>query len=135
MMRHAPFRDDRRFLIAGSSEFQAWLSGGALEGSLASAGAKLFQDLACNTCHRPDARGRGPVLEGLFGKTVQLQTGETISVDEAYVRESILNPSAKVTAGFQPIMPTFQGLVTEEQLLELIEYVKSLKALPQVPTR
>jgi len=122
-------------IVMEPSEFQAWLSGGALEGSLASAGAKLFQDLACNTCHRPDAQGRGPVLEGLFGKTVQLQSGETMTVDEAYVRESILNPAAKVAAGFQPIMPTFQGLVTEEQLLELIEYVKSLKALPQVQTR
>ena len=58
-----------------------------------------------------------------------------MTVDEAYVRESILNPSAKVTAGFQPIMPTFQGLVTEEQLLALVEYVKSLKSLPQVQTR
>ena len=117
------------------SEYQTWLSGGAPEGSLASAGAKLFQDLACNTCHRPDAQGRGPVLEGLFGNTVQLQNGETRTVDEAYVRESILQPAARVAAGFQPIMPTFQGLVTEEQLLELIEYVKSLKALPQVQTR
>jgi len=97
--------------------------------------AKLFQDLACNTCHRPDAQGRGPVLEGLFGKTVSLQSGETVTVDEAYVRESILTPSAKITAGFQPVMPTFQGLVTEEQLLELVEYVKSLKALPQVQSR
>src|SRR3979490_1951219 len=114
---------------------QTWLSGGGAEGSLASAGAKLFQDLACNTCHRPDAQGRGPVLEGLFGKTVTLQSGETVTVDEAYVRESILNPAAKVTAGFQPIMPTFQGLVTEEQLLELIEYIKSLRALPQIQTR
>ena len=117
------------------SEYQAWLSGGAAEGSLASAGAKLFQDLACNTCHRPDAQGRGPVLEGLFGKTVSLQSGETVTVDEAYVRESILQPAAKVTAGFQPIMPTFQGLVSEEQLLELIEYIKALQALPQVQTR
>src|SRR5215813_7704166 len=117
------------------SEYQTWLSGGAAEGSLASAGAKLFQDLACNTCHRPDAQGRGPVLEGLFGKTVTLQSGEAVTVDEAYVRESILQPAAKVTAGFQPIMPTFQGLVTEEQLLELVEYVKSLQALPQVQTR
>ena len=110
------------------SEYQAWLSGGVSEGSLASAGEKLFQDLACNTCHRPDAQGRGPVLQGLFGKTQMLQSGETIVVDEAYVRESILNPGAKITAGFQPIMPAFQGLVTEEQLLALIEYVKSLTA-------
>ena len=75
------------------------------------------------------------MLEGLFGKTVTLQSGETITVDEAYVRESILNPAAKIAAGFQPIMPTFQGLVTEEQLLELIEYVKSLHDLPQVQAR
>jgi cytochrome c oxidase subunit 2 len=122
-------------IVMDPSEYQAWLSGGAPEGSLASAGAKLFQDLACNTCHRPDAQGRGPVLEGLFGNTVQLQSGQTMTVDEAYVRESILQPAAKVAAGFQPMMPTFQGLVTEEQLLELIEYVKSLKTLPQVQTR
>ena len=122
-------------VVMDATEFQTWLSGGSPEGSLASTGAKLFQELACNTCHRPDAQGRGPVLEGLFGKTVQLQNGETVQVDEAYVRESILTPSAKITAGFQPIMPTFQGLVTEEQLLALVEYVKSLNALPQVQSR
>ena len=122
-------------VVMGPSEYQTWLSGGAPEGSLASAGAKLFADLACNTCHRPDAQGRGPVLEGLFGATVALHDGETVVVDEAYLRESILTPSAKITAGFQPIMPTFQGLVTEEQLLELVEYIKSLKGLPQVPPR
>jgi len=122
-------------VVMEPAEYQTWLSGGQPEGSLASAGAKLFQDLACNTCHRPDAQGRGPVLEGLFGKSVTLQSGETITVDEAYIRESILQPAAKVAQGFQPIMPTFQGLVSEEQLLELIEYVKSLQALPQVQTR
>ena len=122
-------------VVMEPSEYETWLSGGAAEGSLASAGAKLFQDLACNTCHRPDAQGRGPVLEGLFGKSVTLQSGETVTVDEAYVRESILTPSAKITAGFQPIMPTFQGLVTEEQLLALIEYVKSLQAQPQVTAK
>jgi cytochrome c oxidase subunit 2 len=122
-------------VVMDPSDYQTWLSGGAPEGSLASTGAKLFADLACNTCHRPDAQGRGPVLEGLFGNTVTLQSGETRVVDEAYVRESILTPSATIAAGFQPIMPTFQGLVTEEQLLALVEYVKSLKALPQVQTR
>jgi cytochrome c oxidase subunit 2 len=122
-------------VVMDPNEFQTWLSGGSPEGSLAEGGAKLFASLACNTCHRPDAQGRGPVLEGLFGNSVTLQSGEKITVDEAYVRESILNPAAKVAGGFQPIMPTFQGLVTEEQLLELIEYVKSLQALPQVQTR
>ena len=114
-------------VVMEANDYQAWLSGGTEEGSLASAGQKLFADLACNTCHRPDAQGRGPVLHNLFGKTVDLSSGERVVVDEAYVRESMLNPAAKITAGFQPIMPTFQGLVSEEGLLELIEYVKSLK--------
>ena len=122
-------------VVMEANEYQEWLSGGGPEGSLASAGEKLFADLACNTCHRPDSGGRGPVLNGLFGKTITTEAGEMVLFDEAYIRESILNPSAKISAGYQPIMPTFQGLVTEEGLLELIEYVKSLKTLPQVDTR
>jgi len=118
-------------VVMEPTEYQTWLSGGAPEGSLASAGEKLFQDLACITCHRGDAQGRGPVLQGLFGKIVELQGGGTVFADEAYIRESILMPGAKITAGFQPIMPAFQGLISEEQLLQLIEYVKSLQAQPQ----
>ena len=77
------------------------------------------------------------MLENLFNKTVSLQDGGTVVVDEAYIRESIVNPAAKVAAGFQPIMPAFQGLVSEEGLLELIEYVKSLKTetATEQPTR
>jgi cytochrome c oxidase subunit 2 len=116
-----------RVIVMEPDDFQTWLSGGAQEGSLASAGEKLFQDLACNTCHRADAQGRGPVLQNVFGSQVSLQSGENVIVDEAYVRESILSPGSKVVAGFQPIMPTFQGLVSEEGVLQLIEYVKSLK--------
>ncbi|RPI55399.1 MAG: cytochrome c oxidase subunit II [Acidobacteria bacterium] len=115
-----------RVVVLEPSAYQTWLSGGATEGSLASTGEKLFADLACNTCHRPDARGRGPMLEGVFGHPVQLHDGSVVTADENYVRESIVQPAAKVTAGFQPVMPAFQGLVTEEQLLALIEYVKSL---------
>jgi cytochrome c oxidase subunit 2 len=122
-----------QIVVMDAADYQTWLSGGAPEGSLASAGGKLFADLACNTCHRPDSRGRGPVLAGVFGHAVQLQTGETLTADEQYLRESILQPSAKVTAGYQPVMPAFQGIVTEEQLLALIEYVKSLSTQQQQP--
>ena len=87
---------------------------------------KLFADLACNTCHRPFAQGRGPVLNGLFGRTIPLEGGGSVTADEAYIRESIVNPGARITASFQPIMPTYQGVVSEEGLLQLIEYVKSL---------
>lgn len=116
-----------KVVVMEPDDFQAWLSGGVQEGSLASAGDRLFQDLACNTCHRPDAQGRGPVLQNLFGKTVTLASNETVVVDEAYIRESILMPGNKLTAGFQPMMPTFQGLVSEEGILQLTEYVKSLR--------
>ena len=109
------------------ADFQAWLGGGA---RLGFAGGRrrrsCSQDLACNTCHLTDSQGRGPMLTNVFGKPVELQNGQTVMADEAYIRESIVNPQAKIVAGFQPIMPTFQGLVTEEQLLQLISYVKSL---------
>jgi cytochrome c oxidase subunit 2 len=110
------------------SDFQAWLSGVPTEGSLASTGELLFEQLACHTCHREDAKGRGPVLDDLFGGSVQLADGSVLTADEAYIRESILNPQAKIVAGYEaPVrMPTFQGQVSEEQLLQLIEYIKSL---------
>jgi cytochrome c oxidase subunit 2 len=113
-------------VVMQPDEFQSWLSGGEAEGSLASEGARLFADLACNTCHQPEVQGRGPMLNGLFGRTVQLEGGGSVVVDEAYIRESIVNPGARITANFQPIMPTYQGVVSEDGLLQLIEYVKSL---------
>lgn len=105
--------------------FQAWLSGGTGE-SLAVAGGKLFQSLACQTCHQEEAQGRGPVLKGLFGKTVRLANGEAVVANEEYLRESIVNPQARLVEGFQPLMPTFQGLISEEGLMQLIAYIKSL---------
>jgi len=111
--------------------FQAWLAGGTGSESLASAGGKLFQQHACNTCHRPDSLARGPNLEGLYGRPVALDGDRTVVADESYIRESIVMPNAKRVAGFQPIMPTFQGLISEEGLLQLVAYVKSLsKAQP-----
>jgi cytochrome c oxidase subunit II len=113
-------------VVMEATAYQTWLSGGAPEGSLASTGEKLFEDLACNTCHRPDPGGHGPMLRNVFGRPVQLDDGTVVTADENYLRESILTPSAKLTAGYEPLMPAFQGLVSEEQLLALIEYVKSL---------
>jgi cytochrome c oxidase subunit II len=107
--------------------FQSWLSGGSRPSETpAAAGAKLFQDFACISCHRDDAETMAPQLRGLFGKTVELQGGAVAVADESYIRESIVLPQAKIVNGFQPIMPTFQGLVSEEQLLQLIAYVRSL---------
>ena len=104
---------------------------GGTEGSLASQGEKLFQKYACATCHTNDATGRGPALLGLFGKTVTLSDNKTVVADENYIRESILNPQAKIVQGFGPIMPTFQGQVSEEDLLKLLAYIKSLTPPPK----
>jgi len=110
-------------------DYQAWLSGGT-GGSLASSGEKLFQDLACANCHHLNDQGRCPNLRNLYGSQVSLTDGTHVLFDEGYIRESILNPSAKIVAGYQPIMPTFQGLVTEENVLQLIEYIKTLTPKP-----
>jgi cytochrome c oxidase subunit 2 len=117
-------------VVMEPAQYQAWLSGGNTSGSLASSGETIFQQLGCVTCHRSDTEGRGPNLVGVFGKPVLLEDGRTVIADENYVRESILSPSAKVVKGFKPIMPVFQGLVSEEQLTELVAYVKSLSAPP-----
>jgi len=109
-------------------DYQAWLSGGGLTGSLSARGEQLFQQLACNTCHVADGSGRGPVLAGVFGSQVKLEGGRTIVADESYLRESILTPQMKIVQGYGPLMPTFQGLVSEENLMSLIEYVKTLPA-------
>jgi cytochrome c oxidase subunit 2 len=115
-------------VVMEPAAFQAWLGGGAAGLSLAAAGQKLFGDLACATCHRADATGRGPILDGLAGKTVKLANGESLTADEAYIRESIVTPSAKVVEGYQPVMPTYQGLVSEEGLMQLVAYIQTLKA-------
>jgi cytochrome c oxidase subunit 2 len=107
------------------TEYQAWLAGGSGEGTMADQGERLFQDLACANCHNPNGRGRGPALEGVAGTVVELEDGSKVTADDQYLRESILSPQAKIVSGYQPIMPTFQGLVTEDQLLQLIEYIKS----------
>jgi cytochrome c oxidase subunit 2 len=114
-------------VVMEPSQYEAWMSGGST-GPLSSAGEKIFAELGCATCHRSDTQGRGPNLVGVFGKPVQLEDGRIVTADENYVRESILDPGAKVVKGFKPVMPTFQGLISEEQLNALIAYVKSLSS-------
>ena len=119
-----------QIVVMEQKDYQAWLSGGPVTGSLAENGQKLFQQFGCSTCHRFDVQGRGPNLIGLFGKPVQLQDGRTVTADEDYIRESIVNSQAKIVSGFQPIMPVFQSQISEEQLNALVAYVKSLSQAP-----
>jgi len=118
-------------VVMEPAQYEAWMSGGST-GPLSATGEKIFAELGCATCHRSDTQGRGPNLQGVFGKPVLLEDGRMVNADENYVRESILDPGAKVVKGFKPIMPTFQGIVSEEQLNALVAYVKSLSK-PGVP--
>ena len=109
------------------AEFQTWLSGGAAAVSMATAGENLFRKLGCISCHAANDTGRGPSLAGLLGKAVRLQSGATVTADENYIRESILEPQAKIVAGYPSIMPTFKGLISEDGIMQIIAYLKSLK--------
>ena len=108
------------------TDFEAWLAGTSGEGSLADQGQKQFARLGCVTCHMAGASQRGPSLAGLIGSAVHLRDGRTIKADETYVRESIIDPRAKIVSGFEPIMPTFKNQVSEDQIIQLIAYIKSL---------
>ena len=101
------------------------------ESQAVAAGKRLFQQRGCAGCHEADSTGVGPTLDGLFGRPVQDPACGVAFVDESYLREAIENPSATVAVGFPPIMPSFAGLLTEEELQALVEYVKSLSARPQ----
>ena len=112
--------------------YQQWLAEQDGGPSVASAGEQLFLDLGCQSCHRPpgaaaEGQRRAPSLVGLFGTSVTLASGETVTADEGYIRRSILNPQAQIVAGFRPIMPTYEGQVSEEDLTALIDYIRSLE--------
>lgn len=115
-------------------DYEAWMSGGGSQ-PLAVTGQQLFSELGCITCHRSDTQGRGPNLVGVYGKPVLLEDGRSVMADENYIRESILDPGAKIVKGFKPVMPTFQGQVSDEQLSALVAYVKSLAQQTGQPVR
>jgi cytochrome c oxidase subunit II len=109
-------------------DFDDWLSGNSSQQSPAVAGQQIYETLGCVSCHGPTGEGgRGPALAGVFGKQVFLTNGQSIKADEGYIRESILNPQAKLVSGFGPIMPTFQGQVSEEQVMQILAFIKSLQ--------
>lgn len=116
-----------KIIVMSQSDYENWLKLGA-DNSIASRGQNLFRQTGCNACHTGDSSARAPMLENIYGKTVNLENGETIKVDDNYIRESILQPQAQIVSGYKPIMPTFQGQFDEEQLLELVAYIKSLSA-------
>jgi cytochrome c oxidase subunit 2 len=108
------------------SEYQRWLQSGTTTQTLAAAGAQLFKSYGCSGCHGPNSVVRAPLLDGVYGHTVPLEGEKTVFADEKYIRDSILLPFSQVAAGYKPVMPTFQGRISEDELLKIIAYVKSL---------
>ena len=108
-------------------QYQEWLRSNREVEPMTTVGARLYQQMGCAMCH---GTALAPALEGIFGSSVQLASGERVLADEAYMRESILNPRAKLVAGYAPIMPTFQGQLSEEDLTQLVAYIKSLAQKP-----
>lgn len=117
-----------RVVVLEPAAYQQWLAERGTGVSLADSGAELFERLGCAICHRAERPGQGPPLAKLFGQAVRLQDGRVVTADENYIRESILNPHAKITAGYPAVMPTFKGLIDEEGILQIIAYLKSLEA-------
>jgi cytochrome c oxidase subunit 2 len=123
--KHSEMRG--RVIVLSPGDYEAWLAGKAAEQPAAA--GRLLEDLRCVNCHAGGgAAARCPPLENLFGRTVQLADGTSLVVDETYLRESILNPAAKVVAGYQPLMPSYAGQLGEEEILRLIAEIKALAA-------
>jgi cytochrome c oxidase subunit 2 len=115
-----------RVIVMKPEDYEAWLASGRPDTTLAQAGERRFRELGCSGCHVGSSVVRAPPLEGLFGKPVPIEGGKIVTADEAYIRDSILLPASQITFGYQNLMPTYQGRVSEEELLELIAYIKSL---------
>jgi len=112
------------------SDYASWLAGGVKGQSMTQVGEKLFTQYGCITCHKPDNSGKGPSLSGVFGHPQKLADGRTLVVDEGFLRQAITNPNSMPIPGYTPVMPSFQGQLNEDQILQLLAYVKSLAAQP-----
>ncbi|KAA6457512.1 cytochrome c oxidase subunit II [Acidobacteria bacterium AB60] len=119
-------------VVQTPDEYKKWLQGSTSGMSLAQNGERLFASLSCSACHNGRADARGPALAGVYGSKLTLTNGQSVSVDEAYLREAILNPSEHVTQGYSPIMPTYQGQISEDGVISLVEYIKNLNSNDRV---
>ena len=106
--------------------YEAWLARGRPQNSLAQSGERLFRELGCSGCHVNSAAVHAPLLTGLYGRLVPLSDGTFVRADDQYIRDSILLPKSQIVAGYQPLMPSYTGRISEDQLLQLIAYLKSL---------
>ncbi|WEX10570.1 cytochrome c oxidase subunit II [Chelativorans sp. AA-79] len=115
-----------RFVVMDARDYERWLEESDVDQPLAEAGAAIFRSRGCSGCHGPAATVHAPPLEGLYGGPVPLEGGEIVTADEQYIRDSILLPQSQIAAGYPRIMPTFQNVLSEDEVLKLVAYIKSL---------
>lgn len=112
--------------VLSAADYQTWLKQAGTSQSLVSAGKRLFDSYGCSGCHGRSTNVRAPPLEGLYGQVVPLQDGTSVAADDAYIRDSILEPKKQIAAGYRPVMPSFAGAISESELTQLVAYIKSL---------
>ena len=115
-----------RIVVMEQPAFEQWLARQDVNGTLASGGERLFRQLGCDGCHGVGATVRAPALQGLYGKPVPLSDGTIEIADERYLRDAILKPHAKIVAGYQALMPSYEGKISEDELVQVTAYLKSL---------
>ncbi|PYJ47876.1 MAG: cytochrome c oxidase subunit II [Verrucomicrobia bacterium] len=115
-----------RVVVMEPVDYARWLNTGQPMESIALAGERLFRERGCSGCHSVNSKFHAPLLEGTYRKPVPLETGEMVTVDERYVRDSILLPGKEIAKGYQNIMPSFAGTLSEEEIMQLIAYIKSI---------
>lgn len=114
-------------IVMQPDEYDRWINGQSAGETMETAGAKLFDERGCSGCHAPDGKGRGPSLVGVFGRPVRLASGAMTTADEAYIRQAMLNPSSISVPGYTQLMQSYQGQLGEEQILDLVAYIRSLR--------
>lgn len=119
-----------KVVVKPAAAFKTWLDNGGTDVALTPAdlGKKLFSERGCNACHSTDgAKGVGPSLKGVWGHEAEMSDGAKVKVDENYIRESLMNPGAKIVKGFQGVMPSFEGQLTDKDVNGIIAYLKTVE--------
>jgi cytochrome c oxidase subunit II len=116
-------------IVMEQRDFQEWLNSGAQSSvPMPQEGAVVFEEMGCGSCHDPGSNVRAPLLAGRFGHPVLLENGVSVTFEENYIRESILLPMAKIAAGYEAVMPTYQSQISEAQIQQIIAYLKELES-------
>ncbi len=123
-----------RFVVMTAPDYARWTNAQPEGDDLARQGKALFGALGCSGCHAPTSSIHAPDLHGIYGRAVPLSDGRTVTADEAYLRDSILEPRKDIVAGYAPVMPSYRGIVTEDEMVKLIAYLKSLSSSSSLPS-